>query len=137
MPRRSNTPWTKRSSCTATKGRLHHETSADSVAAPNAVAATSVATLVSAQRTRPTLCVHARRWVPCSSSRAIRGAPQNTPTSAGSKQEERDRELQPRVPGGEGRVSGMAVRTCTRQTAGQAGAPNRGRDPEAGRKEEG
>ena len=41
------------------------------------------ATLMASQRVRVTLCVHARRQVPVSISRATSGAPQNAPMMAG------------------------------------------------------
>ena len=42
------------------------------------------ASLTTSQRVRLTLCVQATRNVPASISRAISGAPQNVPTSAGT-----------------------------------------------------
>ena len=44
----------------------------------------TIATLIASQRVRVMLCVHARRHVPVSNSRATSGAPQNAPIMAGT-----------------------------------------------------
>lgn len=55
------------------------------VTAPKSAAApASTPILTASQRRRVTDWVNARRWVPCSSSRASSGAPQNMPTTSGS-----------------------------------------------------
>src|SRR5439155_1262044 len=82
-PRRSNTPREKRSSEALTNGRLHHDVSQASAAAPARVAAPMAATFVLIQRSLLTPWVHASLCVPCSTSLATSGAPQNTPISAG------------------------------------------------------
>ena len=60
-------------------GCRHHVTIALSTTPPTVTASASSSVFESSHRRRVTLCVHANRCVPCSSSRASSGAPTNMP----------------------------------------------------------
>jgi hypothetical protein len=65
-------------------GADHHVATRLRTAAASIAASVPRPSLVASQRVRVMLWVQASRWVPVSSSRATSGAPQNTPTTAGS-----------------------------------------------------
>ena len=67
----------------ATTGASAQLTSQAATAATAITATPTSATLTASQRRRVTLCVHARRCVPLSNSRATIGAPQSIPSRAG------------------------------------------------------
>ena len=65
-------------------GLDHHVTIRLNSPVAATLAVPTTASFTVSQRPRMTLCVQARRWVPFSSSRVIRGAPQNAPMRAGT-----------------------------------------------------
>lgn len=66
-----------------TNGRLHQFRTHVNRAAATRIAALSTAIFTINHRTRVIPCVHASRWVPCSTSLATSGAPTKAPIRAG------------------------------------------------------
>src|SRR5437588_6825049 len=77
-PCSSKIPGWKRSPVDVISGASHHVASAAYAPARSNVAPRTKPSLAESQRRRPTPCVHTSRCVPCSSSRAMSGAPQQT-----------------------------------------------------------
>src|SRR5438445_2354330 len=89
-------PGVNRSSPAPTRGPLHQETSQANRADSTTVPAPRKPSCQASQRRRETDCVHARRWVPASTSFATRGAPQKTPMRPGATRKSGTRRAIPR-----------------------------------------